>query len=266
MAYKLIAIDIDETLLTHEGTIPQRVMQAIQKAKNKGIYVVLCTGRTKKGAQKFYDTLELDTLLISAGGAEVFDADGKILYAQPIDPSLVKQILAYAYENGIHAQVYIDGELVYKEKSGYSKQYEKSYGYPGIVMSDIMEQERIITPKVLYVTEQGRIKDIKNQVGKLFPTLTITRSLPTYLEFMHPDVDKGKALAYVADYYHIDRSDIIAVGDNEIDIPMLQYAGLSAVVANASRSVQKAADIVCASNQEGGVADVIEKYILEGLV
>ena len=263
MPYKLIAIDVDDTLLTSDISIPQRVSLAIRKAASKGVRVVLCTGRTKKGVQHFYDELGLDSVLITAGGAEVYDSQGSLLFSRGVDPSLVKQILEYADHNGIHAQVYIDGELVYREKSRYSDYYESSYGHPGIVEPNLLKLPKIVTPKVLFIIDEDKIAAVKEDVEKIFPMLTIKQSKPVYLEFVHPSVNKGEALAFTASHYGIDRRDVIAVGDTDIDIPMLKFAGLGVAMANATEDVQQAADIICPSNNEGGVADVIQKYILE---
>jgi len=163
----------------------------------------------------------------------------------------------------VHSQVYIGGELVYRKKNRYSDYYESSYGHPGIVMPELLELPEIITPKVLFVIDEDRIATIKKEAEALFPMLTIKQSKPVYLEFAHPSVDKGEALAFTTRYYGLDRDDVIAVGDTDIDIPMLKYAGLGVAVANAVPAVREAADTVCPSNDEGGVADVIEKYILE---
>jgi Cof subfamily protein (haloacid dehalogenase superfamily) len=263
MSYKLIAIDVDDTLLNCETTIPERVKQAVSKAVAKGVRVVLCTGRTKKGMQRYYDELALDTLMITAGGAEVYDAGGHVLFSRGVDPALVKQVLAYGDSVGVHSQVYIGGELVYREKNRYADYYESSYGFPGVVIPDLMEQPEIITPKVLFVIDEDKIAAIKQEAEALFPMLTIKQSKPVYLEFAHPSVDKGEALAFTARHYGLDREDVIAVGDTDIDIPMLKYAGLGVAMANATPDVQAVADAVCPSNDEGGVADVIEKYILE---
>ena len=263
MAYKLIAIDVDDTLLDNSLNIPERVSRAVRKATEKGVRVVLCTGRTKKGGQRFYDELGLDTLYITAGGAEVYDAAGHALFTRGVDPPLVKKILEYAGQHDIHAQVYIDGELVYSKKNYYSDLYEQSYGHPGIVEPDLLKMPRIITPKVLFVIDEDRIAGVKEDVEQRFPMLTIKQSKPVYLEFAHPSVNKGEALAFTASHYGIDRRDVIAIGDTDIDIPMLEYAGLGVAMANAAPHVQAAADIICPSNEEGGVADVIEKYVLE---
>ena len=264
MEYKLIAIDVDDTLLDNSLNIPERVSRAIRKATEMGVRIVLCTGRTKKGGQRFYDELGLDTLYITAGGAEVYDAAGHALFTRGVDPPLVKQILEYAGQHDIHAQVYIDGELVYSKKSFYSDLYERSYGHPGILEPNLLKMPQIITPKVLYVIDEDRIAGVKKDVEQRFPMLTIKQSKPIYLEFAHPSVNKGEALAFTANHYGIDRSEVIAIGDTDIDIPMLEYAGLGVAMANAAPHVLDAADIICPSNEEGGVADVIEQYILEG--
>lgn len=264
MAYKLIAIDVDDTLLTSDVRIPERVSEAIRKAIEKGVIVVLCTGRTKKGMLRFYDELHLDTLYITSGGAEVFDAAGHALFTRGVDPPLVRQVLEFGEKKGVHAQVYIGGELVYREKNQYSDYYERFYGHPGIVEPELLKMPQIITPKVLFVIDEDKIAGIKEEAEKLFPMLTIKQSKPVYIEFAHPSVNKGEALAFVASHYGVDRKDVIAVGDTDIDIPMLEYAGLGVAMANATLHVQEAADIICPSNNEGGVADVIEKYILEG--
>jgi len=263
MSYKLIAIDLDDTLLNNANVIPDRAGRAIRAAAAQGVYVVLCTGRIKKGMQRYYDELGLDTLMITAGGAEVYDASGRLVFSRGVDPTLARQVIEFGDRLGVHSQVYIGGELVYRKKSRYSDYYESFYGHPGIVMPNLLDLPEIITPKVLFIIDEDKVAAIRKEAEKLFPMLTIKQSKPIYLEFLHPNVDKGETLAFVADYYGVRREEVIAVGDADIDIPMLKYAGLGVAVANAIPAVLEAADIVCPSNEVSGVADVIEKYILE---
>ena len=262
MAYKLIAIDLDDTLLTHDGSINDRARAAIEKAVTKGIIVVLCTGRTQKGAQRFYDDLGLDSLLITTGGAEIFDGAGNALYTKNLDPHFAKRLLEFAYSRGILANVYVNGDIVFRERNSFTDAYEQRAGYTGIVVPDLLERE-LITPKVLYFASEDILRGVREDVEKEFPQLTIVRSYSTFLEFQDAGVNKGSALEYVADQYGVRRNETIAIGDTEIDIPMLKYAGLGVAVENGDAGAKQAADIVCASNDEGGVADVIYKYILE---
>jgi Cof subfamily protein (haloacid dehalogenase superfamily) len=261
--YKLIAIDIDDTLLTNDIKITKRVSDAIKAAQRKGVIIVLCTGRTIKGAERFYHQLKLDTLFITSGGAEIYDANRNRVFEDELDPHLVKQVLQYAYDNGIHAQVYIDGELVYKERNKYSQNYEIPYGHPGILVPDIMERDEILTPKVLYVLDADKAQAVKKDVEKKFKSIAIKTSKPMFIEFMSSGVSKGVGLKFVADYYNIALDDVIAIGDSQIDAPMIQAAGLGVAVANAPESLKQIADFVCPSNEDDGVAYVIEKYILE---
>ncbi len=262
MAYRLAAVDLDDTLLTSDKKINGRAKESLLKAAQSGVKVVLCTGRTKKGAQRFYDDLGLDTLIITTGGALIFDGDDAI-YTKNVDPGLAKKLLVYAYDNGLYANVYMDGELVYKERNGFTDIYESHYGHRGVMVPDLLERE-IITPKVLFFVPVENMPAVRESAEKEFPMLSIVRSHPDYLEFSDPEVNKGAALKLVAGHYGIKRDEIIAFGDTEIDIPMLKFAGLGVAVENADAAAKQAADIVCASNNDGGIADVIDKYILEG--
>ena len=264
MGYRMIAIDLDDTLLDSSGNIPQRTAQAVQAAKAAGIRIVLCTGRTIKGMRRFHDALSLDTLMITSGGAEVYDAEGHIIFAYPVEPGLVKQVLQLSREYKAHAQVYVDGELVYQSRNSYAKKYERSYGFPGIEIPDLYEREDIVTPKILLMSEPETILAMQREAETRFPQLAVKRSKPELLEFVHPDVSKGEAMKFVAAYYGIDLSEVAAVGDSEIDISMIEAAGLGVAVDNASIEAKAAADIVCASNDDAGVADVIEKIIAGG--
>ncbi len=263
MSNKLLAIDIDDTLLDDNLNIPPRVKTAVSKAVDKGVRVVLCTGRSRKGCLRFYDELGLDTLLTVYGGAQIFNAAGEPLYTKSLDPAVVKELLSFAHSNGVHAQVYINDELVYRAKNKYAQDYEYFYGFPGIENPNINQLDDIITPKVLFVSEKDIILDMQSKAKSLFPKLTVVRSKPEYLEFISPDANKGNALEYITSYYRIDQKDTIAIGDSQMDVSMIKYAGLGVAVANASREAKAAADYICAANSAGGVADVIEKYLLE---
>lgn len=263
MGYRMIAIDLDDTLLDSTKAIPERAAQAVRRAAAAGVRVVLCTGRTIKGMRRFHEALGLDTPMITSGGAEVYDAQGKILFADRLKPADVHQVLQLALERGVHAQVYVDGELAFRQRNAEAVKYERSYGFPGIEIPDLFEREDIVTPKVLFIADPDTILAIQQEAIKRFPDLVIKRSLPQYLEFVRPGISKGAALKFVASHYGIDLKDVAAVGDNEIDISMIETAGLGVAVANASEEAKAAADMVCGSNDEGGVADVIEIILRE---
>lgn len=262
MGYKLVAVDLDDTLLTSGRVMNERAKQSLERAAGQGVIVVLCTGRTKQGAQRFYDELGLNTLYIVSGGAEVLDERGDAIYKQYVDPDAAKRLLKFAYDNEVIPVVYIDGNMVFSGRNSFTDSYEKRYGFSGIVIPDLLDNH-IITPKVLFYVEADRMAYIQNTAKALFPALSVVRSNANFLEFADSAVSKGTALKFVAQHYGIDSKEIIAFGDNEIDIPMLNFAGLGVAVANADPLAKQAAGLICASNDEGGIADVIDRYILE---
>lgn len=263
MTYKLIAIDLDDTLLTSDIRIPPRVRDAIGKAVAKGIYVVLCTGRIYKSSRRFYSDLGLKSLMITTGGAEIYDANGDHVFSHIVDPAVVRRLVDFSVSNGVHFQAYLNGELVYRERNAYADGYEKANDVLGIGMPGLFELPRIETPKVLMIADLTRMDELQIKAQAAFPMMSVRRSKPTYLEFSSLHVNKGGALKFVAEHYGVDRREIIAMGDAEIDIPMIEYAGLGVAVANAAPIARQAAGYICPGNDEGGVADVIEKFILE---
>jgi Cof subfamily protein (haloacid dehalogenase superfamily) len=213
--------------------------------------------------RRFYDALELDTPMITSGGAEVYKADGSVLFSNPLSPAVTKQVLQLAQEYGVHAQVYVGGELAYRKRNETAEAYERAFGFPGIEIPDLFERDDIVTPKVLLISDPETILALQRAAESRFPQLAVKRSKPAYLEFVQPDVSKGGAMMFVGGYYGFDIKEIVAVGDSEIDISMIEAAGLGVAVANASSEAKAAADRICASNDEAGVSDVIEK-MLEG--
>lgn len=264
MGYKMITVDLDDTLLDSRGEISEKVLSAVRKALAAGIRVVLCTGRVIKGMRRFYDKLGLDTLMITSGGSEIYDSEGRMIFARPVEPKDTVQVLQLAKEYGVHAQIYIGGNIIYQKRTEFSDNYERANGFSGIEMPDLFERDDIVTSKVLYLADAQRILEMQRIAAERFPHLAIRRSQPGYLEFYHPDVSKGEAMRFAAEYYSIDLSDVVAIGDSQLDIPMLKAAGLGVAVDNAIPEVKKAAAMVCASNDDGGVADVIEKILSEG--
>jgi Cof subfamily protein (haloacid dehalogenase superfamily) len=262
MAYRLIALDLDDTLLDNEGRIPERAMAAIRKACDKGIFVIVCTGRIRRGCIRYYEEMGLKTLLITSGGAEVYDNSGNTVFTKYLSVSCTKQLLSYAYDHGIHAQVYADGKFFVREQNNFSDLYAQNFGIAAEVVPDLIDRD-IVTPKVLYIADEEKVPDIREAVKKEFPGLSIKRSNPTYLEFLDSGVSKGDALRFAAEYYGVESKDVIAIGDSEIDASMLEYAGLGVAVSNANSYAKEKADIICASNEEAGVADIIDKYLLE---
>jgi Cof subfamily protein (haloacid dehalogenase superfamily) len=263
MSYKIVAIDLDDTLINSNHEITQHTMEAIKKAVEKNVDIVLATGRTFMGVKRFVDLLELKSPVITAGGATINDYSGKPIFESPVPHEIVKKLLSYAKEHGLHAQIYSNTEYYFFKDNDYARVYGEIYGFPGIARPELLSEPDLSTPKVLFIAEPEKIIELQSELTRLFPRLHNVRSKPQYLELTNPEATKGGALAYLAQIKGCTREEVIAIGDGEIDISMIQYAGLGVAMANALPNVLEIADMITRTNDEDGVAYVLEKYVLE---
>lgn len=264
MTIKLVAIDLDDTLLNKSLTVSPRAAQAIRKAVEQGVVVTVATGRMYQSALPYARQLELDVPLITYNGALIKAVlSGKTIFHQPIVPDIAADILALCRENGWHIQSYIDDTLYVTEMNEKTQVYIKIAGVTPVIMGDKLYDMKEAPTKMLIVDEPGRMEQIANVFYRRFAKqVYITSSKPKFLEFTHPSVNKGWAVAFLGEMLGIDREEIMAVGDSGNDVPMLEYAGLGVAMGNAKPTVQAAADVVTLSSDDDGVAEAIEKYVL----
>ncbi len=131
MKYKLIALDIDDTLLNNERKVTPKNADAIHRATEAGVHVVLASGRLFIGLKPLYNELGLKSACICSGGSQIVDASGKEIFACPIDPKDTSEIMALAHELGAYYQVYIDDHFCYENRTEYTEFYHGHCGFSG---------------------------------------------------------------------------------------------------------------------------------------
>jgi len=263
MNIKLIALDLDDTLVDSKKDLSKRDVTAIKKAMDKGIYVCLASGRTYKSLKPFYKRLGLNSMTISTGGAIINDKDGNRIYEKFLPEKEAAQIVKYAYNNGYHAQVYFKDDFHYYNKdSKFPKLYEKRTGLAGTYDRSIIEMDEIKTPKILFIDDEDKIEEMTKIISEKFSDLSLKNSYPSYIEVNHKDANKGVALKVLVEMLGIKKSDVMAIGDSEIDLSMIEYAGMGVCVENASDNIKKHADFITATCKDDGVAVAIEKFCL----
>ena len=260
MSIKLIALDIDNTLITRTTDFSKKDLAAIEKAREAGIYVSLATGRAYRSLKIFLDRLNLDTHSISTGGAIVSDKNNKRLYTQFVEPKTAAEIIQFAYQNRYYAQVYENDEYVYYREGVEAELYEKATGVPGILDETLIERTEIDTPKILFIDTPERIEALIPVIKSHFPNIKAERSFPEYLEINHVECGKGNALKALGDMLGIKQEEIMAIGDSEIDVSMIKYAGIGVAMGNAAEHIKQAADYVTSNVLDSGVAKAIEKF------
>ncbi len=260
MSIKLIALDLDNTLITKTTDFSKADLDAIEKAKEAGIYVTLASGRAYRSLKMFIDRLELDTYSISTGGAIISDKNNKRLYTKFVEPKTAAEIIRFAYDNGYYAQVYINDDFCFYRAGKESALYEEATGVPGVLDEKLAERDEIETAKILFIDEPDRIEALRPVLENQFSHIKALRSFPHYLEINHEDCGKGSALKALGEMLGIKREEMMAIGDSEIDVSMIEYAGIGVAMGNAAEHIKKAADYITEDVLNSGVAEAINKF------
>lgn len=262
--YKLVAIDLDDTLLNDELDITEGTRASLNTAIDRGVVITIATGRMYASAKKIADKLGLEVPLITYQGALVKHAkDGTVLYERNVPPDVVRYVFEYASKHGLHLQAYVQDTLVAKEENerllGYCRLNNISYE----IEPDFDRLAEKTAPKLLMIDEPEKLdrvlEDLKAAVGD---RAHITKSKPHFLEIMHPEGTKGHALSRLAEHYGIRMEETIGIGDSWNDRELVEQAGLGVAMANAVDALKEVADYITTTNNEEGVRHVIDKFVL----
>ena len=272
MSYKLVAIDMDGTLLDSKGRVSNRTRQAIYEASKKGVYIILATGRILKSAVNHAIELDLKKPIISSNGAVIIDENKEIIYQKPINSRSVKEVTEIGKSEGIYFHFYDDVSFysnIYIEEvfNFYNTDESKKSGNE-IKMNIFDNVDEIIGNKDINVYKFLFIDDDRSKLDNLqyrlksLEDICICSSWGNNLEVTDRDVSKGNGLKYLCNRLNISAKDVIAIGDNENDISMIEYAGLGVAMGNGVEKAKSISDLITSTNDEDGVAKIIEKYIL----
>lgn len=261
MAYQLMAIDIDGTLIGEDGRISEQDKAAVKKALDRGVHIILASGRGYQGIVPTARALGISDYTIASIGQAV-DVEGNVVHANYLPPLTTKQIMRFAALRDIHFQAYLDDTYHYRQRNEYIDTYERFCGYEGVEDPDIMDRKVILATKLILRAPHEVLEQVRMEAQPLFPDINICYSMDTFLEFPAPDATKGNALAFIGGKLGIEPGQMIAIGDSDIDESMLEYAGLAVAVENATPALKEMADFIAVACEENPVAQVIEKYIL----
>ncbi|HEY8529423.1 MAG TPA: Cof-type HAD-IIB family hydrolase [Paenibacillaceae bacterium] len=261
MQYRLIAIDVDGTLLDDEGKLRPRVRRAIRETAAAGAEIVLCTGRSPVSTLPLMAELGLSGTIITHNGAVILEsASRRILHVAKLPRRSAVPYLEYCRERGIHFDINTVFEL-YVEKE-LSREALETYGRYWI--RPIVRKEPDLPENAVRITVYGskeEIDDAEARWSAWSGGLSIHRSDCHFIDLQHPEATKGSALERLARLRGLTRREVLAIGNYYNDISMLRYAGRSVAVANAPAEVRAAAGEVTRSNNEDGVAVVLEELL-----
>lgn len=266
MRYKLIAVDVDGTLLDSKKNLTPETIKAVREAVNAGIIFTICTGRPIQGVEPLSEKLGLDLPFITYNGAMiVMGKSRKILYAKTMRGEDVEPIYQLGKKLQTTVILWVNNKFYVSPLSPEAAKYGELSRTEPLPIDNLNSLIAEGVTKVLFYDDVKKINHWAETVGPhVPPTVNYCTSQPFLLEFFDQEVSKANALARLGAYYGLTREEMIAIGDGQNDLSMIKYAGLGVAMANAAPNIQQAADYVTSSNDENGVAHVIYRFCLDG--
>ena len=260
---KLIALDLDDTLLMPDCTIPDEVVSVLRAAAGRGVDVVIATGRIYPSAKLYAGRVGSGCPIICYNGAMIRRIGEKPLYTEQLDPGLMHRIALFCKERDLYLQMYDQDDIVVE------KICEATLADPDAEMTeirvirDLTKAELAPSPKMMILDDPGKIVSIERELKHDFgEELYIAASKDYLLEMMPKGVSKKNSLARYAQSRGIRREEVMACGDNTNDIEMVEWAGTGVAVANAVPQLKAAAAYVAVQERSYGVAEAVKRFVL----
>lgn len=282
--YRLLATDMDGTLLSSRRTVSRANAVALRKAAAAGIHVTLCTGRGHRSAQIYGQSMGFRPYVVSANGAVGHDPEGRLLFADPMEDEVALALIRILREHGLLFHLFTPDGLVAESDPPWlsSRRYPIGLGdllYPNALIARVRSRLQggpwVVPDTEVYLREHGpctkffcqeREPGTKEAVVAAIRAaglpVEVTASGSDNVEFNALGVSKATGLARLAAHLGLDPTEVIAVGDHLNDLAMLSWAGMGIALANAVPEAKEAArQVLALSNDEDAVAAVVNSFI-----
>jgi Cof subfamily protein (haloacid dehalogenase superfamily) len=240
-----------------------RTRRALERTRAAGAHVVVVTGRMFRAVRPYLEQAGLDDLVVCYQGAVVADpSTGEWLLHIPVPLAEAREAMDAVVAAGFHLNCYVDDLLYVAEVTPEARRYADFQHLEIHAVGDLRSWLDRDPTKLVAVGDPAALDELEADLKPRFEgRLFISKSLPFFLEFAHPDVSKGSGLEFVADRLGFGPEETVACGDGENDRELLDWAGFGVAVANAHEDVLARADLVVPSVGEEGVAALLEAYL-----
>lgn len=264
MPIRLLATDLDGTLLGIDRRVSEGNRNAVRRCLNAGIHVVLASGRNITGVLGHVEALDLNGPLVCCNGAHVLMRPDLELEHHTLSTDICQTLLTMGSSRGLHVHFYSRERLLFVTDDGWGKMYLgrlEGVAAETVRESDVLDAQ--IT-KAMFVAPQDTIAALHAEclISSEFALADLTLSESEYLEFLPKHANKGSGLRAVAAELGIPRHETAAIGDYINDLPMLEWVGVSGAVSNAAPEVKAIVKVQVGTNEAGGVAQFIDSYVL----
>jgi Cof subfamily protein (haloacid dehalogenase superfamily) len=284
MKYKLIAMDIDGTLLNSLVILPSEVKKALNFAKRAGMYITLATGRLYRSAYYLAREVGVNTPLVANDGAQIQDVySAETVYYKPMPIAVAQKAIRILKGRPLEFQVFLKDKKIYAGKNfrlaqikkyfrrrkftvrGFYNYYRDFISGPLILAGnldgvlDILNEDPV--KLVIYGPSEPMAEFRSDLIAELGNNIKITSAIPNYIDVLAPGVSKAHGLKILGEHLGVRAEEIIAIGDGFNDMEMINYAGLGVVMGNAPQELKDMADYVTLTNDQNGIAQVVKMFI-----
>lgn len=259
---KLFISDLDDSLLRDDQTIGERTVRALETLRERGVTIALASGRMYSAMRRYVEQLGVTAPAITLNGAMIVDTvSGQPLSRTFIDEELAREALCECERMRLYVQSYDEQGYFFDKECEFSEYYARVAGVKGKALGrPASECVSAPMPKIITINTPERTRELLPVLKERFAgRLEVAISKPMYIEMTHPEANKGAALDRLCAQLGIAASEVMACGDGLNDLGMIQRAGLGVVVANAREAVRVHGDVICPSNDEEGIAQLIER-------
>jgi Cof subfamily protein (haloacid dehalogenase superfamily) len=266
MSYKMLVLDLDDTLLTDEHTISEKNKELLIKAQERGVMVVLASGRPTPAMVRYAKELELErfgSYIISFNGAVITDmSSNEPIFERSLTVDEIHSLHDFSLMHNVHIITYSDKGIVAESSSEYIDVEKQLTGMPIHLVPSFKEEVSRSAVKCILLDDPAKLKKVETVLKAERKDLSVAISKPFFLEVMPMGIDKAASIDILAQKHGIGREQVVAVGNAGNDLSMIEYAGLGVWVDNVSPELRHKADYIVASNNNDGVAEVVEKFLL----
>ena len=261
---KMVVTDIDGTIADLNSQISPKVRKTIDALSLNGVKVILATGRMFRATYPVLEDLGLKTPIISYQGGLVKEYYGnqKVLYAKYTDKILAHEVIDYFRSKNVHINVYVNDVLYVESDDEYIKKYIENRNIVYTVVDDLKKVEMKGLHKVLGIDKNPqKIIEVTEELKEKYKEkLYIIRSTPYFCEVSNPQASKAAALCFLRDYWGFKPDEVLAIGDQDNDIDMIEAAGIGVAMGNGTGKLKEAADFITKHIDDDGFSYAMEKY------
>jgi len=256
---KLIATDLDGTLLNDNGEISEYNAEIFQYLMDKGVEIILSTGRHFEGMKRYNEYLNNKNYSIVLNGAAISDFNGNFIYEKPIEKDTAEKIMDIYGKYDLYLHVYSGHKYIVSKEDFYFNRYVEKENITDALIG-LNNIEDFEFSKMLFIGDREELeklqKDIKNTV-EVYTSFSHTN----FLEILREGINKGSSLEWLCNKKEINRENVIALGDNYNDIEMIEFAGIGVAMANGEEELKKRADYITESGNERGVGKFLKDFL-----